>query len=102
MAARRLVIRGVVQGVGFRHATRREALRLGLHGWVRNRADGSVEAVAVGDAERLDALQRWAHRGPAAAHVDTVEATELEHEHVMRVRPPVDDGDFRQVETSWD
>jgi acylphosphatase len=100
MPARRLVIRGIVQGVGFRHATCREAQRLGLRGWVRNRGDGSVEAVAVGDDRHLDALERWACRGPAAACVDSVDATPLEDDALARLHPPVG-SDFRQVRTRW-
>lgn len=100
MAARRLVIRGLVQGVGFRHATRGEAQRLGLRGWVRNRADGSVEAVAVGDDAQLDSLERWARRGPPAARVESVDVTGLDDAAVERLQPPVGSG-FRQVETAW-
>jgi acylphosphatase len=100
MAARRLVIRGIVQGVGFRHATRGEARRLGLRGWVRNCADGSVEAVALGDEAQLDALERWARRGPPAARVDSVVVTPLADNAVAGLRPPVGDG-FTQVETAW-
>lgn len=101
MPARRFVIRGVVQGVGFRHALRREAQRLALSGWVRNRADGSVEAVACGDVPALDTLQRWAHHGPPASRVDAVEASALSAEAVAQLQPVVGEG-FRQVETSWD
>lgn len=100
MAARRFLIRGVVQGVGFRHATRREARRLGLSGWVRNRADGSVEAVAVGDERQLDALQRWVWRGPPTASVATVETTLLSEEALADL-PPIVGDDFRQAETAW-
>jgi acylphosphatase len=100
MAARKLVIRGLVQGVGFRHATRGEAQRLGLRGWVRNCADGSVEAVALGAEEQLDALERWARRGPPAARVDSVDVTHLADDAVARLHPPVGNG-FRQAETAW-
>jgi acylphosphatase len=100
MAARRLLIRGLVQGVGFRHATRGEAQRLGLRGWVRNCADGSVEVVALGVDEQLEALARWARRGPPAARVDSVDVTSLEDAAVTRLQPPVGSG-FRQVETAW-
>ena len=100
MPARRYLIRGVVQGVGFRHAMRREAQRLGLRGWVRNRAEGTVEAVAVGTDGGLDALQRWAQRGPTAAHVESVEMTRLSDEALAELQPAVDEG-FRQVETAW-
>jgi acylphosphatase len=73
MPARRYLITGLVQGVGFRHAMAREARRLALAGWVRNRFDGSVEAVASGDETALDALGRWARRGPPAARVEAVD-----------------------------
>lgn len=65
--ARLLRIRGLVQGVGYRNALLREATRLGLSGWVRNRSDGSVEALAAGPAPALDGLIAWARRGPPAA-----------------------------------
>lgn len=100
-ATRRLLVRGLVQGVGFRHALRREAERLGLRGWVRNRADGSVEAVACGAEQALDALERWARRGPPAASVDAVERSSLTTEAVAQLQPPVGE-DFRQAETTWD
>jgi acylphosphatase len=63
---------GKVQGVFFRHSARIEAERLGLRGFVRNLADGSVEVVAQGAAAALDELHRWLHRGPARARVDVV------------------------------
>jgi acylphosphatase len=69
MITQRLRITGRVQGVGFRYALQHEARRLGLAGWVRNRADGSVEAVARGPAQVVAALAEWAGRGPPAAHV---------------------------------
>lgn len=71
-SALRLVIRGTVQGVGFRAWTRREARRLGLRGWVRNLSDGSVEALAVGDDAALEALAEACRRGPALAQVSAV------------------------------
>jgi acylphosphatase len=73
---RRLVIRGRVQGVWFRESMRLEAQRLGVSGWVRNRADGTVEAVVAGPAEAVDAIVAWARRGPEAAEVDGVEVEE--------------------------
>ncbi len=69
----RLVIHGRVQGVYFRDSMRREAQRLGVSGWVRNRSDGSVEAAVQGEAADVDAIVRWAHRGPESAHVERVE-----------------------------
>lgn len=64
-----LRIEGRVQGVWFRGWTEREARRLGLDGWVRNRADGSVEAVFAGPGEQVDAMVRLCRQGPPAAHV---------------------------------
>lgn len=72
MATRRLLITGRVQGVGFRYALQDEAERLGLTGWVRNRSDGSVEALAQGAPQALEALAAWARRGPPAARVAEV------------------------------
>jgi acylphosphatase len=68
-----LIIHGLVQGVFFRANTREEGQRLGLSGWVRNRADGTVEVVAEGPEETLDQLEQWSHRGPPSARVDRVE-----------------------------
>jgi acylphosphatase len=73
-----LRIRGKVQGVFFRESTRIEATRLGLTGWVRNRDDGSVEAVAEGEQAALEEFIRWCHRGPQAARVTDVERMESE------------------------
>lgn len=70
---RHLRIIGRVQGVGFREALRAEALALGLVGWVRNRSDGSVEALLQGEAAAVDAVAAWARRGPPAARVDRVD-----------------------------
>lgn len=74
---RHIVVSGRVQGVGFRYATRREALRLRLRGWVRNTDDGQVEIVVEGAVADIDALQTWCYRGPAGAHVSSVVATDL-------------------------
>lgn len=69
---RRLFIHGRVQGVGFRWYLCAEARALGLDGWVRNRRDGSVEALITGAPDAIEALTLWAHRGPASARVDRV------------------------------
>ena len=78
MAALRLVITGRVQGVGFRAWTRREARRRGLRGWVRNRSDGSVEALLQGEAAAVARVVDWARRGPPSARVDELHENELE------------------------
>jgi acylphosphatase len=69
-----LRIEGRVQGVAFRAWTMGEAERLGLSGWVRNRRDGSVEALVHGPADRVEELARLCHRGPPAARVTRVAA----------------------------
>ncbi|MDQ1124672.1 acylphosphatase [Microbacterium trichothecenolyticum] len=68
-----ITVRGRVQGVGFRFALRNEAERLGARGWVRNRRDGSVEALIAGDQATLDALVAWARTGPPPAQVTGVD-----------------------------
>jgi acylphosphatase len=75
---RRLSIRGRVQGVWFRESMRLEAERLGVTGWVRNRRDGTVEAMVQGDAVALEAIVRWARRGPDGAEVEGVEDSAAE------------------------
>ncbi len=67
--ARLLRIHGHVQGVGYRNALHAQARHLGVSGWVRNRSDGSVEALVAGPHAALDALLEWARRGPPAARV---------------------------------
>ncbi|HET7775491.1 MAG TPA: acylphosphatase [Azospira sp.] len=73
----RLTVRGLVQGVGFRWSLCREAEALGLQGWVRNRSDGSVEALARGEAEAVGGLIAWAGEGPPAARVTALEVAEV-------------------------
>ena len=72
MEVRRLVIRGVVQGVGFRYSMAAQARLLGVTGWVRNRRDGSVEAMIAGDAAQVAEILAWSRIGPAGAAVDEV------------------------------
>jgi acylphosphatase len=69
-----LQIHGRVQGVYFRQSMLQEAQRLGVNGWVRNRNDGSVEAVVQGDAEAVDMMVRWAQHGPTRAKVERVDS----------------------------
>ena len=68
----RVTITGMVQGVGFRYATRREAKSLGLTGWVRNTAKGEVEAVFEGEWDALDKILGWCNQGPVLSRVDGV------------------------------
>lgn len=73
MPALHLTITGIVQGVGFRAFTAAEASRLGVSGWVRNRRDGSVEALVSGPQPTLDSLIVRLHVGPTGSRVDTLE-----------------------------
>jgi acylphosphatase len=68
-----MVVRGRVQGVYFRASAQREARRLGVCGWVRNRSDGALEIVAEGEEAAVRDLHGWAQRGPSAARVDKVD-----------------------------
>ena len=74
--ARRYLIRGRVQGVGFRWFIEREAQLLGIAGWVRNNADGTVEVLAMGTRDQLLGLSSRLRQGPRAARVDDVEELE--------------------------
>ena len=73
---RRVVVRGHVQGVFFRDTCRREARSRGVSGWVRNAADGSVEAAFEGEPAAVEALIDWSHRGAGGAEVTTVDVIE--------------------------
>jgi acylphosphatase len=75
---RHVLIRGTVQGVGFRYWTRRTATARGLQGWVRNRRDGSVEAVFAGPEQTVAEMIALCRRGPASARVDAVDETAAE------------------------
>jgi acylphosphatase len=75
--ARRYLISGRVQGVGFRWFTRDAAEREGVHGWVRNLPDGRVEAQAEGDADALERFERALRHGPRGARVDEVDVDAL-------------------------
>lgn len=69
----KVTIRGVVQGVNYRYSTRRQAEGLGVHGWVRNTADGSVEGVFEGRETQVRALLDWCRQGPPAARVSEID-----------------------------
>ncbi len=85
MQAVRVRITGRVQGVWYRGWTEENALDLGLTGWVRNRRDGSVEALFVGPQDRIDEMLARCRQGPRAAQVDTVETSS----EVIPDPPPV-------------
>ena len=74
--AKRYLVRGRVQGVGFRWFVEREAHLLGIAGWVRNNHDGSVEVLAMGARDQLLGLSSRLRQGPRAARVDDVEESE--------------------------
>ena len=92
IAARRFIVRGRVQGVGFRWFVEREAHILGIAGWVRNNSDGSVEVFAQGTRDQLLGLRSRLREGPRAARVDAVEESEA------RMGPVVNS--FR-IEGAW-
>jgi len=75
--AKHLHISGRVQGVGFRQSMCSEAKSLGVTGWVRNRRDGSVEALLQGSPQAVMALTQWARQGPPAARVTSVEVNQI-------------------------
>jgi acylphosphatase len=72
----KLIVEGRVQGVWFRESTRKEAERIGVYGWVRNRPEGSVELVAEGAEEKVRKLAAWCRHGPPSARVIRVHETE--------------------------
>lgn len=88
-ASRRITVYGRVQGVSYRVSAQAEAVRLGLRGWVRNRHDGSVEALVVGPRSRVEAFVEWARNGPPGARVDYLEVASAEFERLesFSVRP---------------
>lgn len=80
MDARAMVVRGRVQGVGFRWFAHREALALGIVGRIRNLADGTVEVHAVGEPEAMNRFRQVLHQGPSSAEVFEIEETPLSAE----------------------
>jgi len=90
--SRRYLVKGRVQGVGFRFFVEREARVLGVAGWVRNNPDGAVEVLAVGTQEQHAALKARLHQGPRAARVDAVDESEAP--------APKDRNTFR-IEGAW-
>jgi acylphosphatase len=80
VTARRAVVRGAVQGVGFRFFAQRSARSLGVRGWVRNRADGSVESVAEGDESAVAEYLARLGKGPFGSRVDGIEVEPIDPE----------------------
>ena len=76
MVRRKVTVHGSVQGVGFRYGVCAAALTRGVAGWVRNRPDGTVEAVFEGDPEAVESLVRFCRQGPRGAAVDRVAVEE--------------------------
>jgi acylphosphatase len=89
---RRFVVRGRVQGVGFRWFVEREAHILGIAGWVRNNHDGSVEILAQGTRDQLSGLHSRLREGPSAARVDAVEVSDA---------PPAAGLNSFRIEGAW-
>ena len=85
-----LRLSGRVQGVFFRESMCREAAKLGVSGWVRNRRDGSLEAMLQGEAAQVEALVTWDRRGPAAARVENMAISEGNGEYSGFERLPTD------------
>ena len=77
MVAWRLTIRGRVQGVGYRYSMVEAASALGVSGWVRNRRDGSVEALIQGEAGAVEKLASWCRRGPSGSHVTAIATVDV-------------------------
>ena len=88
-AIRHVTIRGRVQGVGYRAWVEHTATSLGLRGWVRNRRDGSVEAVFAGPTDAVEQMIDSCRRGPAMARVESVNATEAGAD-MLKLRPAGD------------
>ena len=89
MIRRRVLVRGFVQGVGFRYSAAAVARTRGVAGWIRNRPDGAVEAVFEGESAAVLALVAWCRTGPSRADVEQVEVMDEAPEGVagFRVRP---------------
>jgi acylphosphatase len=86
MIRRRVIVHGRVQGVFFRDTARRMAQSRGLGGWVRNKPEGTVEAVFEGEPEAVESMIRWCEEGPRGAVVDHVDVTDEEPEGLTEFR----------------
>jgi len=77
VSRKRVIVNGMVQGVGFRYYTEAQASGLGLGGYVRNMPDGAVEAEIEGDDDAVERMLTWLRRGPRSASVESVQVTDL-------------------------
>ena len=84
MVTRQIRVSGRVQGVGYRVSLQDEARKRGVSGWVRNRSDGSVEALLQGDSAAVESVIAWARRGPPGARVSDVTAVAATAEPALR------------------
>jgi acylphosphatase len=84
---RHVIIRGHVQGVGYRAWTEDQALLNGLEGWVRNRRDGTVEAVFAGPPETVQAMIAACRQGPLGSRVEAIDVNEPEGDAIAAIRP---------------
>lgn len=91
---RHYLVKGRVQGVGFRWFVHREAAELALHGWVRNTEDGHVEVVASGDSDQLTALAQALRKGSRGSRVDAIIEHELAGSEAASLGP-------FQIEGAW-
>ena len=90
--ATHLIVTGTVQGIGYRESMRREAVHHSVKGWVRNRRDGTVEALIDGDPDAVRKLILWAHQGPRGARISGVKVTGADSDEVLpafEIRPTV-------------
>lgn len=90
MIAREIIVKGKVQGVFYRASAREKAEELGLFGWVKNRADGTVEIWLEGEDRIVQEMTEWCRQGPARARVEEVE---------IKVVEPADYLDFKVIRT---
>ncbi len=79
-----IIVRGLVQGVGFRYAAWRRALALKLSGWVRNRSDGTVELVCSGPPDSVQKMIEWLEHGPSGARVRGTEVNDIQPGHLAQ------------------
>jgi acylphosphatase len=88
MIRRRVIVKGRVQGVFFRQGCQREAVAMGVAGWIRNNYDGSVEAALEGDPDAVERVVSWMRVGPSGAVVTDVDVIDeaLVGEHTFRIR----------------